>query len=72
MIEILTVEGDLCTGEIMDKLYSIKTNSKTVCRHELYKQPMQVMTAVLSRKPISKIGFDRSAKQVIWGIRDSE
>jgi len=56
----------------MDKLYSIKTNSKTVCRHELYKQPMQVMTAVLSRKPISKIGFDTSAKQVIWGIRDSD
>ena len=72
MIEILAAEGDLRTGEIVDKLFSLKTNKKTVCRNELYKQPMQVMTAVLCRKPIMKIGFDASAKQIIWGIRDSD
>ena len=72
LVQILETEGDLRTGQILDELCSTQTNPKTASRNNFYKQPVRVVVNVLKRKPILKIGFDASAKQAVWGIRDSE
>ena len=75
IVDILTIEGNLCTGEILDELRSTKTEpGRKYLRsgNNLYDQPINVIINVLKRKPIIKIGFDQSARQAVWGIIDSE
>ena len=71
LVTILEEEGELNTGQILDKLHSSEGNLSTGSRNNFFNQPIRVITNVLRRKPIMKVGFDQSSKQAVWGISDS-
>jgi len=70
----LEQNGDATTGEIRDWLLDIKPVRAYTLKGNgnMNEQSINVLGNILKRKPIVKVGFDRKAKQAIWGIRDSE
>lgn len=73
IIQYLEHNGDATTGEIQDWVRDLQPVRNRIrgAGHSTG-QSINVLSNVLKRKPIIKVGFDLGAKQAIWGIRDSE
>jgi hypothetical protein len=72
--EHLEQNGDATTGQIHDWVTKLKPTRKNRAKGAGFMtgQSLNVLSNVLRRKPIVKVGFDNEANQAIWGIRDSE
>jgi hypothetical protein len=68
LVTILSDEGNLTTGQVLEKLHSSETSKSTGSKCNFYNQPIRVVTNVLRRKPIIKVGFDCAVKQAVWGV----
>jgi hypothetical protein len=72
--EHLEKNGDATTGQIQDWVKELRPTRKNRAKGAgfMTSQSLNVLSNVLRRKPIVKVGFDNEANQAIWGIRDSE
>ena len=69
----LEQNGDATTGEVREWLRDQRPkNGSSRGTGFGQSQSLNVLSNVLKRKPIVKVGFDNQARQAVWGIRDSE
>ena len=70
----LEQNGDATTGQILDWVTELRPTRKNRAKGAGFMtgQSLNVLSNVLKRKPIVKVGFDNQARQAVWGIRDSE